>query len=401
MGHKRNRMKKIPRQVFILGLVSFFNDMASEMVYPIVPIFLMTVLKASVPIIGLIEGLAEATASITKYGFGTFSDYLQKRKLFVVIGYSLAALSKLLLALATSWPLVLLSRFSDRTGKGVRTAARDSLLLENTLPQNRGFIFGVHRAFDSFGAVLGPLIGLLLLYLLHENMRLTFFIAFIPAAIAVFLLILVKESKATVSKEKRRFVKLNWRTVHPQLKLFLISSFIFSLGNSSDAFLILRAKDLGLTTTLAVLAYVLYNTFQTIVSTPAGILADKIGAKRVYIMGLLIFAVVYFAFGFITNSVYIWPIFAIYGIYIAFTDGVSKSFISGYISKKESGTYFGIFYTLTAVANFLASFIGGILWSKFHPSTTLYFGSIMAVLACALFFISKYLTVKPAPLSSR
>ncbi len=382
-------MKNIPKPVWILGLVSFFNDLASEMIYPIVPIFLTSVLHASVPIVGIIEGLAEATASIAKYGFGTFSDYLKKRKIFVVLGYSFAAISKILISFAYIWPLVLFSRFIDRVGKGLRTAPRDSLLLENTSPTNKGYIFGFHRSFDSLGAVFGPLLGLLLLYLFKENMRLTFLIAFIPAMVAVMLLIFVKEKSHTPSTQKSKFVKLSWKSIDPSLKIFLISSFIFSLGNSSDVFLILRAKDLGLTTTLAVLTYVVYNIFQTVFATPAGRLADKIGAKKVYIMGLIIFAFVYFLFGAIHVSWWLWILFPVYGVYIAFTDGVSKAYISEFIKKDESGSYFGAYYTLIGIANFLASITGGILWYKFHPSVTMYFGSIMAVLALVIFFINR------------
>jgi sugar phosphate permease len=178
---------KVPRNVFLLGLVSFFNDTASEMVYPIIPIFLTTVLKTSVPIVGLIEGTAEATASISKFIFGYISDYFQSRKPFVIAGYAFGTISKLLIGMAYSWPLVLFARFIDRTGKGIRTAARDSLLLDNATKENKGFIFGFHRAFDSLGAVVGPLVALALIYFLKENIRSVFFLAFIPGAIGVLL----------------------------------------------------------------------------------------------------------------------------------------------------------------------------------------------------------------------
>ncbi len=383
-------MKKIPRNVVVLGLVSFFNDLSAEMVYPIIPIFLTTVLKTSVPVVGVIEGIAEATASIGKYVFGALSDYFQKRKVFVVLGYSLGALSKLLIGLAASWPLVLFARFIDRSGKGLRTAPRDSLLLENTTPNNRGMIFGFHRALDSLGAVFGPILGLLFLYLMKENMRLVFYLAFIPSAIAVVILMLsVREKTHTVEKEKRHFVKIDLKSLNPNLKTFLIVSFIFSLGNSSDAFLILRAKDLGLTTIMVTLTYVLYNVFQAAFATPAGQLADKVGARKVFAAGLLIFSIVYFLFGFIKDPAYLWIIFPVYGLYIAFTDGVSKAYVSQFIEKKESGSYFGLYQTLMAIGIFLASSIGGILWSKINPSATFYYGSIMSAIALIVFYISR------------
>lgn len=378
--------KHIPRNVFILGLVSFFNDLASEMIYPIVPIFLTTTLHTAVPFVGLIEGVAEGLASISKYFFGLISDYYQKRKPFVVTGYSFGAVSKILIGLSYSWPLVLFARVIDRLGKGLRTAPRDSILLDNTTPQDKGYIFGFHRAFDSLGAVFGPLIALLILYLLKENIRLTFFAAFIPGFIAIILLIFfVKEKNKPLVNTEQKFVKISWKNLESRLKLFLIISFIFSLGNSSDAFLLLNAKNLGQTTIIVVLMYVLYNVSQTLFATPAGSLADRLGAKKVFTGGLLVFSVVYFFFGFVKNPLFLWILFPVYGIYIAATDGVSKSYISEFITKKESGTYFGAYYTLTAVASFLASFIGGILWTKIAPSATFYYGSILSFSAFIIF----------------
>lgn len=382
---------KIPKNVFFLGLVSFFNDVASEMIYPIVPIFLTSVIGAPVSVLGFIEGLAEATASIMKFASGYLSDRVQKRKIFVVSGYGLGAISKLLIGFASSWYFVLFARFIDRLGKGIRTSARDSILLQNTTSQNKGFIFGFHRAFDSAGAVFGPLLALILLSLLKENIRLIFFLAFIPSFIGVILLILfVKEKKADKKEEKKEIkISIKWSSLNSGFKLFFLISIIFALGNSSDAFLILRAKDLGLTTTLVVLTYVLYNIAQTIFSTPAGQLADKIGARKVYALGLIIFAFVYFLFAIINNPLWIWFIFPIYGVYIAFTDGVSKAYISQFIKEKESGTYFGIYQTGIAFASFFASFIAGILWSQFNPSLTFFYGSAMAILALVILSYGK------------
>lgn len=387
---KFSKIRSIPRPVFILGFVSFFNDLSSEMIYPIVPIFLTSVLGTPIPIVGLIEGTAEATAAITKFLFGAYSDYIQRRKPFVIGGYSLGAASKLLIGLASIWPLVLFARFIDRLGKGMRTAARDSLLLDNSNPKNKGFIFGFHRAFDSLGAVFGPLLALLLLVLLKDNIRLTFFIAFIPAVIAVFLLfIFVKETAKPKTERKFHLKNLKWNLLDTRLKLFLIISFIFSAGNSSDAFLLLRAKNLGLTTTLVVLTYVLYNIAQTAFATPLGQLSDKIGPKKVFSGGLLVFAAVYLLFGLIKTPNFIWFLFPIYGIYIAATDGVSKAYVAEFIKKEESGTFFGAYYTLTAIGTFLASFVGGILWSTVNPSATFLFGAGMALLAFIIFTFSQ------------
>ena len=385
-----NKSKKLPFTVVMLGMVSFFNDMASEMIYPIIPIFLTTVLHTSIPIVGFIEGFVEALASISKYIFGVYSDYLQKRKIFVTIGYSFAAISKILIGLAFGWPMVLFARIADRLGKGLRTAPRDSLLLENTTPENKGYIFGFHRAFDSLGAVFGPLLALIILYFLKDNVRQAFFVAVIPAVIAIILLVIfVKEKKIAVAQEKKKFVKISFRNMDSKLKLFMLISFIFAAGNSSDAFLLLNAKNLGLTTSMVVLMYVLYNISQTVFATPAEILADKFGAKKVFAGGLLVFSLVYLFFGLVKSPFFLWFLFPIYGIYIAATDGISKAYLSEFIQKKESGSYFGAYYSLNAIGTFLASIVGGFLWQLVGPQATFLYGSFMALAAFIILMISQ------------
>jgi len=387
---KKDGSQKIPRNVWVLGLVSFFNDVASEMVYPIVPIFMTQVLKASTTAVGLVEGIAESTAALTKFIFGYLSDKFQKRKPFVAFGYTFSALSKGVIGLASSWPLVLFSRFLDRLGKGLRTGSRDALLLQNTDEKNKGFIFGFHRAFDSAGAVLGPILGLLLIYFFGNNLRLIFYLATIPGILGVLLLILlVKEGKTNPSKSTKKF-SFSWKFLNPKVKLFLLISFIFALGNSSDAFLILRAKNLGLTTQMAVFVYVLYNLVQTLLSTPLGKLSDKVGHRKMFAFGLLIFSFVYFSFGAIANSLFLWFLFPIYGIYIAATDGVSKAYLGEFISEKEAGSVYGLYQMLLAFASFFASFVGGILWTKIGPSTTFYFGTIMAFLSFSILSFGKF-----------
>lgn len=389
IAYTKKVIKNIPKNVFLLGLVSLFNDIASEMVYPIIPIFITSVLGAPVSVMGFIEGVAEATASIMKFVSGYISDKVGKRKIFVELGYGSSSLAKLLMGIAFSWPFVLFARFIDRFGKGVRTSARDSLLLQSATSQNRGLIFGFHRALDSAGAVFGPLLAILLLSLLKENLRLIFLLAFIPSAIGVLLLIFfVKEKQQKETGEKIK-INFSWKSLNPSFKLFFLISILFALGNSSDAFLILRSKDLGLTTTLVVLAYVLYNLSQTIFNTPAGELADKIGARKVFALGLLVFAFVYFMFGIIKDPFWIWIIFPIYGLYIAFTDGVSKAYISYFIKEEESGTYFGVYQTGIAFASFFASFTAGLLWTKINPSAAFFYGSFMALLALIVLFYGR------------
>lgn len=376
---------KIPRNVLVLGIVSLFNDIASEMTYPILPIFLTGVLGAPVAIVGLIEGVAEATASLTKFIFGYISDRLRKRKIFVMVGYSFSSAAKFLIAIASSWYFVLAGRFLDRLGKGERTAARDSILLESATANNRGFIFGFHRAADSAGAIIGPLLAILLLYFLKDNLRIIIMLAIFPPLVGVLLLSLfIKEVKKKDDGMRKPAINFNWSQWSPRFKIFLVGSIIFSLGNSADAFLLLRAKELGLTTILVTFAYVLYSLFQTIFSIPAGKLADVIGYKKIYSLGLLVFAFVYFSFGFIKNPLWIWFLFPIYGFYIAMTDGVSKAYVSEFTTQENSGTYFGFYQTIIAMCAFLASLIGGILWTKVGSFATFYYGALMAAAAFLL-----------------
>jgi len=376
----------ISKNVFVLGLVSFFNDVASEMIYPLVPIFLTSVLGAPVAIVGLIEGMAESTASVLTVVSGWLSDKWRKRKIFVVAGYSFSAISKILLSLAHSWPFVLLARFVDRFGKGTRTSARDALIAESSENSVRGRAFGFHRGLDTLGAVVGPLIALLAIHFLDNNFRLIFFLAFIPAFIGILLLLFFVKEKKKEANSLDTF-HFNWRELNPSFKIFLLISFIFALGNSSDAFLILRAQNLGLSLTLVVLAYVLFNFTYALFSTPAGIIADKIGPKKVLLAGFLLFSGVYLFFGLTSSSLFLWFLFPVYGIYMALTEGVGKAYISNLVPQEKTGTAFGIYQTIIGLCTFFASFIAGILWTYIGVRLPFIFGSIMALISAFLFVV--------------
>jgi MFS family permease len=384
-------MKKnnwLNRNVFVMGLTSFFNDVASEMIYPIVPIFLTSVLGAPVAIVGLIEGVAESTASILKVISGWLSDKYQRRKPFVLAGYSFSTVSKILLSLAYSWPFVLFARFIDRFGKGVRTSARDALITESSNASARGKSFGFHRALDTLGAVVGPLIALLAIHYLDNNFRLIFFLAFIPSTIGVFLLVLFVQEKRK-EPDPSSSLHLNWRNLDPAFKIFLIISFIFSLGNSSDAFLILRDQNLGLSLTLVVLTYVLFNFAYAVFSIPAGVVSDKIGPRKVLLTGFLLFAIVYLSFGLIKSPVFLWILFPIYGIYMALTEGVGKAYISNLIPQEKIGTAFGVYQTTIGLTTFLASLIAGLLWTYLGVGAPFIFGGLMAIISALLFVTLK------------
>ena len=379
-------MTRIPKNVIWLSLVSFFNDVASEMIYPLVPIFLTSVLGAPVAVVGLIEGIAESTASILKVISGWLSDKFKSRKPFAVAGYSFSAVSKVLLSLAFSWPLVLLARFIDRFGKGVRTSARDALIAESSDPAERGRSFGFHRALDTLGAVVGPLLALLAIKILDNNFRLVFLLAFIPAFIGILLLLFFVQDKKNTENASHTF-HFNWRDLDPSFKIFLLISFIFALGNSSDAFLILRAQNLGLSVSLVVLAYVLFNFTYALFSLPAGIISDKIGPKKVLLSGFLLFAGVYLCFGLAPSALILWLLFPLYGMYMALTEGVGKAYISNLVPEAKAGTAFGVYQTTIGLCTFLASFIAGILWTYINVSTPFIFGSLTAVLSAFLFVI--------------
>jgi len=376
----------ISKNVFVLGLVSFFNDVASEMIYPLVPIFLTSVLGAPVAVVGLIEGIAESTANILQVVSGWLSDKWKRRKPFIVFGYSCSAVAKVFLSLAFSWPFVLIARFIDRFGKATRTSARDALITESSETSVRGRSFGFHRAFDTLGAVVGPLLAFLAIHFLDNKFRLIFFLAFIPACIAILLLLFFVKEKKKEAAFPFNF-HFTWHNLDSSFKIFLFISFIFTLGNSSDAFLILRSQNLGLSLNLIVLAYVLFNFTYAIFSTPAGIISDKIGPKNVLLTGFLLFSVVYLFFGLVHSSFFLWFLFPIYGIYMALTEGVGKAYISNLVPQEKSGTAFGIYQTTIGFCTFFASLIAGALWTYIGISAPFIFGSIMAIISAFLFVI--------------
>jgi len=385
--------KRVPNAVLLLGFVSFFNDTASEMLYPIMPIFLTQVLGAPVFIVGIIEGVAEGLSSILKTVFGMWSDRLAKRKPFIFYGYLSSACSKLIIASSYTWPLVFIGRLVDRFGKGLRTGARDALLLESTDEHNKGLIFGIHRSMDTAGAVFGPLIALLLIQIFKENIRFILYIAAIPAFFGLIFFLFLKDSKKQV-KTTKTTMSFSLKNASPQLKQFLLVLALFSIGNSSDIFLILRVKEIGLGISSVIFVYALYNFTYAAFSIPAGRISDKIGSRKVFTFGMLIYALIYFAFALNKHSSFVWLLFAVYGLYIAATDGVSKALVGTLIDKREAGTAYGLMQTVMSICTLLASVIGGFLWSIVRPEATFIFSAICALAASVLFISQKKLNSK-------
>lgn len=385
---KGSAFSGLGRNVIVLGLVSLFTDISSEMLYPVIPLFLTTVLQAPMSAIGLIEGIAESTASLLKVVSGWLSDRLKHRRPFVVAGYALSALSKPLLALAGSWHLVLGSRIVDRIGKGIRTSPRDALIAASCDAGSRGKAFGLHRAMDTTGAVIGPLLALLLLSL-GLGYRTMFLLAFVPAALGVTVLMFIREAPRAVPAEGDSVLPDVKMRLSPDLLRFIMAYAVFAAGNSSDVFLLLRAKDIGLSTNGVLLTYVFYNAVYAVAAAPAGWLSDKLSRTALLVGGLMVFALVYVGFALATETWMIWPLFALYGFYGAATEGVSKALVADLSPDAGRGTAMGIMHTVTGLFAFVASVAAGQLWSRVGPAAPFLYGAGCALAAAAaLLFLS-------------
>ncbi|MCX5970188.1 MAG: MFS transporter [Coprothermobacterota bacterium] len=379
---QRGPLRGLHPNVVRLGLVSFFADVASEMLYPLTPIFLSSVLGAPASVIGLIEGVAEATASLLKVVAGRWSDRSGRRRPFLLFGYTLSALSKPLLALAAGWPLVMGARIADRFGKGMRSSPRDALLADSVAPEMRGRAFGWHRAMDTMGAVVGPLLALLLISMTNDNLRLIFILAVIPGLLGAFLVLFVKEQRRAPSPAQAP--KAVWASLPRPFRLYLLAWGIFALTNSSDVFLILRAQSIGFTPTLVVLAYALYNLTYAGASPFLGQLSDRLGRKWVLVGGLLVFAAVYLGFAFIGFSWEVWLLFAVYGFYVAATDGVGKALAVDLVPAEIRGGALGLLGTVSGLATLVASTLAGYLWSAVGPWAMFVYGAAGALVCSVL-----------------
>ncbi|NVN97672.1 MFS transporter, partial [Candidatus Nomurabacteria bacterium] len=358
------KIKNISAQVVVLGAVSFFTDFASEMLYPIAPLFLTSILGASMSVVGIIEGIAEVTAGFMKGYFGALSDRLGRRSIFVLIGYGISGLIKPLPGIIVSIPAVICARVLDRVGKGIRTAPRDALL-SSYAKDNSGAVFGFHRAMDTFGAVTGPLVALMLLFVYPGNFKLIYLLAFIPSVFAIGFTFKVKDKRTDIkSKSKKMYLEF-WKIAPRDYKILIFALVIFSFVNSSDVFLILKSKQISGSNTSAIFGYILYNFVYALASYPIGLLADKFGKKRLFVFGLFIFSIVYLGFGLNSNLLIIWILFIMYGIYAASTEGVSKAWISDLVPEEFRGSAIGLLTMLSSFAVMFGSFFAGILWDKF------------------------------------
>lgn len=393
-----NALRALPRNVWIVTATSFLTDISSEMLANLVPLFLANVLGAGTAIVGLIEGLAETTASLMKIYSGALSDKLGKRKWLTVLGYGLSTVAKPFLYFANSWGWVLGVRFSDRLGKGIRTAPRDALVAAGVEERQRGLAFGLHRAGDTFGAFLGIGIAALIVWLTQSQAldltRKTFQVAvlasILPAVLAV--LVLALGARETENPVKSTRLNFNLKGMDKRFKNFLFVIILFTLGNSSDAFIILRAQERGLNVLHVLLMMMTFTLIYAILSTPLGVLSDKIGRRKLIITGWLTYGLVYLGFALSSSGWQIWALFGLYGIYYAATEGVAKALVADLVAPERRGTAFGIYNAAIGLTVFPASLIAGLLWQgvgSWHglgPSAPFLFGAGLALLAGLLFW---------------
>ncbi len=390
-------LKNISKQVLILGFVSLFTDIASEMLYPVTPIFLTAALGASMATVGIIEGLAEFIAGFLKGYFGRLSDKLKKRSIFVTAGYGLSALSKPLPGLFPFVSTVVVSRVGDRIGKGMRTAPRDALLAANA-DGNTGAVFGFHRGMDTLGAAIGPIAALILLHIYPHDYKLVFLVAFVPSVIAVTFTSFVKD-KIVEKKAAPKFKYIEfWKTAPAQYKQLIYLITIFSLVNSSDVFLILKSRNISHSSTLAIAGYIFYNLVYAAASYPVGKLADRFSKAKIFIIGLFVFSVVYFGFAVAPDFQMLWGLFILYGIYAASTEGVAKAWVSDLIHDENRGSAIGLLTMLSSFAVMLGSFLTGVLWDKFGSAVPFLVSSIVSLLVAFGFILFK--RVKKAAIQS-
>ena len=376
--------------IFVLGMVSLLTDLSSQMIVPILPLYLTSVLHVQVGTVGIIEGIAESTASVLKFFSGWISDQFGKRKLLMVVGYGLSNLIKPFFALSSSWGQVLFIRFADRFGKGIRTSPRDAILADTTKKEERGKAFGFRRSMDTLGAALGPLVAYLILTFWNGSYQAVFWLSAIPGLLATLLLIFFLKDKRNPAKTQsnvRSLPKISFKGLGSRFVWFTLITTLFTIGNFSDAFLILRAKDVGMAAQYIPLTYFAYNIVTSIFSTPFGMISDRIGRRPVLITGYVMFALIYLGFGLVHTVFGIWILFFLYGLYYATTEGIQKSYVADMVPEGKRGMAMGTFNALTGIAALPASVLAGVLWQSFGAFTAFGVSSLLAIISALLMFI--------------
>jgi len=391
------KQKILTRTVLLISFVSLFNDIATEMLYPIMPVYLKSI-GFSIILIGILEGLAEATAGLSKGYFGNLSDKMGVRMPFVRFGYTMSTLAKPMFALFT-YPLwIFFARTTDRFGKGIRTSARDAILSDETTPENKGKVFGFHRGMDTLGAAIGPVIALIYLYFHPGEYKWMFIIAFFPGVVSILITFFIKEKKKSFHPEKVKVSFFSyfkyWKRATPEYKKVVIGLLAFTLFNSSDAFLLLALKNNGMSDVSMIAYYIFYNVIFAFFSYPVGHIADKIGLKSMLVIGFVLFALVYLAMGFsgsilfLTNPIVIFGIiFFVYGIYAATNEGIAKALISNLAARSETATAIGFYTSFSSIFTMIASSLAGLIWFGWGLKW-MFFISGAGVLLTVVYFIA-------------
>jgi MFS family permease len=383
------RAKIISRNVIILSLVSLFNDASSEMLIPVMPLYLKSI-GFGIVLIGVLEGFAEAAAGLSKGYFGSLSDNTGRRLPFVQLGYLLSNISKTAIAAFTIPLWVFFARFGDKLGKGIRSGARDAILSDEATPETKATVFGFNKALDTLGAVIGPLAALIYLLYYPENYRMLFLIAFIPGIIAVSITFLVKEKRkpVTVNQPKTKFFDFikYWKDSPLVYKKLVVGLLVFTLFNSSDIFLLLKIKEAGFSDSDVLIMYIFYNLVFALASYPIGKLADKIGKKTVFIIGLVLFVLVYAGIAIAKTEVFFLALFFLYGLYAAATDGVSKAWITNICEKGKTATAVGTYTAFQSIATLVASSLAGIIWFSLGAPVTFLLSA--GVVLCVALYVS-------------
>lgn len=385
--------------VILLGLVSFFSDISAEMVYPIIPLYLTSAFGATPALIGLIEGIAESLASLLKVFSGYITDKWGKKKPIAFVGYATGLVYKVALIFAGSWGGILGARVIDRVGKGIRTAPRDVMVCDSADGNNLGKAFGVHKALDMAGSA----VGIFLSYLLLQNAANTaaykelFSISIIPAILGLLMFLFIKEKRTHVAMNKREPFWQNIKKLDGQLKLYLFVALLFTLGNSSNAFLLLRAKSVGFADNQVILLYLVFNVIASILSIPLGRLSDRVGRKKLLVSGYIVFSIVYLGFALASSQVTILLSFILYGFYSAMITGVERAYIAEISPKDLKGTMLGLHSTIVGIALLPASLIAGLLWDGFGASSPFLFGSAMSLIAALILLLFMKNQTRSAP----
>lgn len=384
-------MKTISRTVLLLSLVSLFTDMASEMLYPVMPMYLKSI-GFSVLLIGILEGCAEVTASVSKGYFGNLSDTLGKRAPFVQLGYTLSALSKPMMAVLPVPFWVFISRTFDRLGKGIRTGARDAMLSAEATATTKGAVFGFHRAMDTLGAALGPLVALIFLLLHPGSYTTLFLIAVVPGLIAIATTFQLKDRPIVEQRSSSRpgFFSFfgYWKQAPSAYRTLIIGLLAFALCNSSDLFLLLMVRQQGVSDTGVITVYIFYNLVYALAAWPAGILGDKFGLRRMFLAGLVLFAIVYGGMALSPSLPVIYVLFFLYALYAAGTEGISKAWIATLLPNREMGTAVGLYTSLNSLCVFVASAAAGLLWEQFGPAATFAVTVVGTLVVIAYFLVA-------------